>query len=151
VPVDAAGRPAIEDYKHGTSEIAQTTLGSILGRVDLDEMRRAMAAQAEAERERRAKVIHALGEKEAASTLGEAAVVLEAHPAAMQLRVLSTMAEVSAERNSTLIFLLPIELLRLVDAIAGNGQPGNGSGPGRVPDRAGHPPAAGGPTSEGPA
>jgi regulator of protease activity HflC (stomatin/prohibitin superfamily) len=191
VPVDAAGRPAIEDYKHGTSEIAQTTLRSILGQVDLDEllakrddinqqlqriiddvtdpwgvkmalvevkhvelpelMRRAMAAQAEAERERRAKVIHALGEKEAASTLGEAAVVLEAHPAAMQLRVLSTMAEVSAERNSTLIFLLPIELLRLVDAIAGNGQPGNGSGPGRVPDRAGHPPAAGGPTSEGPA
>jgi regulator of protease activity HflC (stomatin/prohibitin superfamily) len=167
VPVDAAGRPAIEDYKHGTSEIAQTTLRSILGQVDLDEllakrddinqqlqriiddvtdpwgakmalvevkhvelpelMRRAMAAQAEAERERRAKVIHALGEKEAASTLGEAAVVLEAHPAAMQLRVLSTMAEVSAERNSTLIFLLPIELLRLVDAIAGNGQPGNGS------------------------
>jgi regulator of protease activity HflC (stomatin/prohibitin superfamily) len=191
VPVDAAGRPAIEDYKHGTSEIAQTTLRSILGQVDLDEllakrddinqqlqriiddvtdpwgakmalvevkhvelpelMRRAMAAQAEAERERRAKVIHALGEKEAASTLGEAAVVLEAHPAAMQLRVLSTMAEVSAERNSTLIFLLPIELLRLVDAIAGNGQPGNGSGPGRVPDRAGHPPAAAGPTSEGPA
>jgi regulator of protease activity HflC (stomatin/prohibitin superfamily) len=191
VPVDAAGRPAIEDYKHGTSEIAQTTLRSILGQVDLDEllakrddinqqlqriiddvtdpwgvkmalvevkhvelpelMRRAMAAQAEAERERRAKVIHALGEKEAASTLGEAAVVLEAHPAAMQLRVLSTMAEVSAERNSTLIFLLPIELLRLVDAIAGNGQPGNGSGPGRVPDRAGHQPAAGGPTSEGPA
>jgi regulator of protease activity HflC (stomatin/prohibitin superfamily) len=192
VPVDAAGRPAIEDYKHGTSEIAQTTLRSILGQVDLDEllakrddinqqlqriiddvtdpwgvkvtlvevkhvelpelMRRAMAAQAEAERERQAKVIHhALGEKEAASTLGEAAVVLEAHPAAMQLRVLSTMAEVSAERNSTLIFPLPIELLRLVDAIAGNGQPGNGSGPGRVPDGAGHPPAAAGPTSEGPA
>ena len=182
MPVDAAGRPAIEDYKHGTSEIAQTTLRSILGQVDLDEllakrddinqqlqriiddvtdpwgvkvtlvevkhvelpelMRRAMAAQAEAERERRAKVIHALG---------EVAVVLEAHPAAMQLRVLSTMAEVSAERNSTLIFPLPIELLRLVDAIAGNGQPGNGSGPGRVPDGAGHPPAAAGPTSEGPA
>ena len=190
MPVDAAGRPAIEDYKHGTSEIAQTTLRSILGQVDLDEplakrddinqqlqriiddvtdpwgvkvtlvevkhvelpetMQQAMAAQAEAERERRAKVIHALGE-EAASTLGEVAVVLEAHPAAMQLRILSTMAEVSAERNSTLIFPLPIELLRLVDAIAGNGQPGNGSGPGRVPDGAGHPPAAAGPTSEGPA
>ena len=66
-------------------------------------------------------VIHALGEKEAAATLGEAAVVLEAHPAAMQLRVLSTMAEVSAERNSTLIFPLPIELMRLVDTMRGNG------------------------------
>ncbi|HEV3505409.1 MAG TPA: SPFH domain-containing protein, partial [Actinomycetes bacterium] len=139
---------------------AQTTLRSILGQVDLDEllikrddinqrlqqiidqltdawgikvtlvevkdvelpetMRRAMAAQAEAERERRAKVIHALGEKEAASTLGEAAVVLERHPAAMQLRVLSTMAEVSAERNSTLIFPLPIELMRLVDTMRGS-------------------------------
>jgi regulator of protease activity HflC (stomatin/prohibitin superfamily) len=148
---------AIENYIFGTSQVAQTTLRSILGQVDLDEllikrddinqrlqqiidqltdawgikvtlvevkdvelpetMRRAMAAQAEAERERRAKVIHALGEKEAASTLGEAAVVLEEHPAAMQLRVLSTMAEVSAERNSTLIFPLPIELMRLVDTM----------------------------------
>jgi regulator of protease activity HflC (stomatin/prohibitin superfamily) len=91
--------------------------------VELPEtMRRAMARQAEAERDRRAKVIHALGEREAAGTLGEAAVVLEDHPAAMQLRVLSTMAEVSAERNSTLIFPLPIELLRLVDTLRGNGQ-----------------------------
>ncbi|HZA79995.1 MAG TPA: SPFH domain-containing protein, partial [Actinomycetes bacterium] len=154
---------AIQNYLVGTSQIAQTTLRSILGQVELDDlllkrdeinqqlqqiideltnpwgikvtlvevkdvelpetMRRAMAAQAEAERERRAKVIHALGEKEAAATLGEAAVVLEAHPAAMQLRVLSTMAEVSAERNSTLIFPLPIELLRLVDTMRGNGQP----------------------------
>jgi regulator of protease activity HflC (stomatin/prohibitin superfamily) len=152
---------AIENYTFGTSQVAQTTLRSILGQVDLDEllikrddinqrlqqiidqltdawgikvtlvevkdvelpetMRRAMAAQAEAERERRAKVIHALGEKEAAGTLGEAAVVLEAHPAAMQLRVLSTMAEVSAERNSTLIFPLPIELMRLVDTMRADG------------------------------
>jgi regulator of protease activity HflC (stomatin/prohibitin superfamily) len=152
---------AIENYIFGTSQVAQTTLRSILGQVDLDEllvkrddinqrlqqiidqltdawgikvtlvevkdvelpdtMRRAMAAQAEAERDRRAKVIHALGEKESAATLGEAAVVLEAHPAAMQLRVLSTMAEVSAERNSTLIFPLPIDLLRLVDTIRGPG------------------------------
>jgi regulator of protease activity HflC (stomatin/prohibitin superfamily) len=154
---------AIEDYLFGTSQIAQTTLRSILGQVDLDEllvnrdeinqrlqriideltdawgikvtlvevkdvelpetMRRAMASQAEAERDRRAKVIHALGEREAAGALGEAAVTLEAHPAAMQLRVLSTMAEVSAERNSTLIFPLPIELMRLVDTMRGNGQP----------------------------
>jgi regulator of protease activity HflC (stomatin/prohibitin superfamily) len=152
---------AIEDYIFGTSQVAQTTLRSILGQVDLDEllikrddinqrlqqiidqltdawgikvtlvevkdvelpdtMRRAMAAQAEAERDRRAKVIHALGEKESAATLGEAAVVLEAHPAAMQLRVLSTMAEVSAERNSTLIFPLPIELMRLVDTLRAPG------------------------------
>jgi hypothetical protein len=74
-----------------------------------------MASQAEAERDRRAKVIHALGEKEAAANLGEAAVVLEAHPAAMQLRVLSTLLELGAERNSTIAFPIPMELLRLVD------------------------------------
>ena len=176
---------AIEDYKQGTSEIAQTTLRSILGQVDLDEllinrdeinqrlqriiddltnpwgvkvtlvevkdvelpdtMRRAMASQAEAERDRRAKVIHALGEREAAGALGEAAVVLEAHPAAMQLRVLSTMAEVSAERNSTLIFPLPIELMRLVDTLAGTSLAGNGSGPSRAAADADQPPAAGSP------
>jgi regulator of protease activity HflC (stomatin/prohibitin superfamily) len=171
---------AIEDYKQGTSEIAQTTLRSILGQVDLDEllinrdeinqrlqriiddltnpwgvkvtlvevkdvelpetMRRAMASQAEAERDRRAKVIHALGEREAAGALGEAAVVLEAHPAAMQLRVLSTMAEVSAERNSTLIFPLPVELMRLVDTLAGNSLAGNGSGSSRGAAAAAQPP-----------
>jgi regulator of protease activity HflC (stomatin/prohibitin superfamily) len=79
-------------------------------------MRRAMARQAEAERERRAKIIHAQGEKEAAAALGEAAAVLDAHPAAMQLRVLSTMVEVSAEKNSTLIFPIPVELVRLAEA-----------------------------------
>jgi regulator of protease activity HflC (stomatin/prohibitin superfamily) len=176
---------AIEDYKQGTSEIAQTTLRSILGQVDLDEllinrdeinqrlqriiddltnpwgvkvtlvevkdvelpetMRRAMASQAEAERDRRAKVIHALGEREAAGALGEAAVVLEAHPAAMQLRVLSTMAEVSAERNSTLIFPLPVELMRLVDTLAGNSLAGNGSGSSRGAADAEQPLAAGSP------
>ena len=176
---------AIEDYKQGTSEIAQTTLRSILGQVDLDEllinrdeinqrlqriiddltnpwgvkvtlvevkdvelpetMRRAMASQAEAERDRRAKVIHALGEREAAGALGEAAVVLEAHPAAMQLRVLSTMAEVSAERNSTLIFPLPVELMRLVDTLAGNSLAGNGSGPSRGAADTEQPPAVAGP------
>jgi regulator of protease activity HflC (stomatin/prohibitin superfamily) len=86
--------------------------------VELPEsMRRAMARQAEAERERRAKVIHAQGELEAAETLARAAGELERHPAAMQLRVLSTMIEVAAERNSTLVFPLPLELLRLVDAL----------------------------------
>jgi len=148
---------AIENHIVGTSQIAQTTLRSILGQVELDElltkrdeinqrlqqivdevtdpwgvkvthveikdvelpdtMRRAMAKQAEAERERRAKVIHALGEFEAVADLGRAAEVLEEHPAAMQLRVLATMAEVATERNSTLIFPLPIELMRLVDSV----------------------------------
>ena len=147
----------IQNYIFGTSQVAQTTLRSILGQVQLDEilinreeinqrlqeiidevtnpwgvkvtlvevkdvelpetMRRAMARQAEAERERRAKVIHAQGELEAATTLADAALRFEEHPAAMQLRVLSTMAEVSAERNSTLIFPLPMEFLRLAETV----------------------------------
>ena len=78
-------------------------------------MRRAMARQAEAERDRRAKVIHALGEKEAAANLGEAALVLEKHPAAMQLRVLGTLLELGSEKNSTIAFPIPMELLRLMD------------------------------------
>lgn len=148
---------AIEDHVKGTSQIAQTTLRSILGQVDLDEllinrdeinqrlqriiddvtnpwgvkvtlvevkdvelpqpMRRAMARQAEAERDRRAKVIHAKGEFEAAETLADAAERLEGHPAAMHLRILSTMAEITDERSSTLIFPLPMEILRLVDML----------------------------------
>jgi regulator of protease activity HflC (stomatin/prohibitin superfamily) len=108
--------------------------------VELPEtMRRAMARQAEAERDRRAKVIHAHGEYEAAETLGQAAEVLEVHPAAMQLRVLSTMAEISNEKSSTLIFPLPIELLRLVDTMNGGAapqQPGQQSGGARTQDGA---------------
>lgn len=147
----------IQDYIFATSQIAQTTLRSIIGSIDLDDllinrddvnqrlqqiideltnpwgvkvtlvevkdvelpetMRRAMARQAEAERERRAKVIHAQGEFEAATQLANAAVYFEDHPAAMQLRVLSTMSEVSAERNSTLIFPLPMEFLRLAEGV----------------------------------
>jgi regulator of protease activity HflC (stomatin/prohibitin superfamily) len=148
---------AIQDYLVGTSQIAQTTLRSILGQVELDDllikrdeinqqlqqiiddltdpwgikvthvevkdvelpdtMRRAMGRQAEAERERRSKVIHAQGELEAAESLGDAAAVLETHPAAMQLRVLSTMVEVAAEKNSTLIFPVPVELLRMIETM----------------------------------
>jgi regulator of protease activity HflC (stomatin/prohibitin superfamily) len=147
---------AVQHWHYATSQVAQTTLRSVIGRYDLDQvlsnrdevnvelqriidglteawgikvtlvevkdvelpesMRRAMAKQAEAERERRAKVIHAQGEYEAAGVLGQAAAVLDNHPAAMQLRVLSTMVEVSAEKSSTLIFPIPVELLRLVDA-----------------------------------
>jgi regulator of protease activity HflC (stomatin/prohibitin superfamily) len=147
----------IQDYRYGTSQVAQTTLRSILGQVELDDlllkrdeinqqlqkiiddltnpwgikvtlveikdvelpeaMRRAMGRQAEAERERRSKVIHAQGELEAAESLGRAAAVLETHPAAMQLRLLSTMVEVSAEKSSTLIFPVPVELLRFIDTL----------------------------------
>ncbi|MGH9182378.1 MAG: slipin family protein [Acidimicrobiales bacterium] len=162
---------AIQNYRFGTSQVAQTTLRSILGQVDLDEllvnrdeinqhlqriiddltnpwgvkvtlvevkdvelpetMRRAMARQAEAERDRRAKVIHALGEMEAADNLGEAAAVLERHPAAMQLRVLSTMVEVAAERNSTLVFPVPMELLRFFEAAGRLGSTAAQDGPDR--------------------
>lgn len=150
---------AIENYIFGTGQVAQTTLRSIVGQADLDDllvkrdeinqrlqqiidqltdpwgvkvtlvevkdvelpesMRRAMARQAESERERRAKVIHAKGEREAAAELGEAAAILEQHPAALQLRVLSTMNEVAAEKNSTLIFPLPVEVLRWVEGATG--------------------------------
>ncbi len=145
----------VRDYEFATSQIAQTTLRSIIGQADLDEllinrdeinsrlqsvideetnpwgikvtsvevkdveldpnMRRAMARQAEAERDRRAKVINAQGEKEAALTLSEAARDLEEHPAAMQLRLLSTMSEIASEQNSTLVLPIPVELLRFFD------------------------------------
>jgi regulator of protease activity HflC (stomatin/prohibitin superfamily) len=148
---------AVQNYVFATSQVAQTTLRSVVGQVELDDlltkrdeintqlqttidkltdpwgvkvtlvevkdvelpesMRRAMGRQAEAERERRSKVIHAKGEFEAAESLGNAAGVLEMHPAAMQLRTLSTMADVASERNSTLIFPLPMEILRLVEAL----------------------------------
>lgn len=142
---------SVSNYFDATSQIAQTTLRSVLGQQDLDEllaerdkinaelqriiddqtepwgvkvsvvevknvdlpesMQRAMARQAEAERERRAKVIHAQGEFEAAKRLGEAADVIGRKPAAMQLRFLQTLTEVSAEKNSTLVFPVPIDLL----------------------------------------
>ena len=151
---------AIENHIVGTSQIAQTTLRSVLGQIDLDDllgkrdeinqrlqliidertdpwgvkvtivevkdvelpesMRRAMARQAESERERRAKIIHATGEFEAAGTLGRAAEVLETHPAAMQLRVLSTMADISSDRTNTLVLPLPMDLFRLMDTLGIN-------------------------------
>jgi len=146
---------AIENYVFATAQIAQTTLRSVLGQVELDEllinrddinqslqqiidnltnpwgvkvglvevkdvelpesMRRAMARQAEAERDRRAKVIHARGEDEAAETLAHAASKLEQHEGAMQLRILSTMGEIAGDRNTTLFFPIPMEMLRFFE------------------------------------
>jgi regulator of protease activity HflC (stomatin/prohibitin superfamily) len=142
----------VENYHYATSQLAQTTLRSVLGQVELDgllserekinhqlqsildlqtdpwgikvsavevkhvdlpaEMQRAMAKQAEAEREKRAKIIHAEGEMKAASTLAQAARELSKDPSSMQLRYLQTLTEIASERNSTLIFPLPVELLR---------------------------------------
>jgi len=80
-------------------------------------MRRAMARQAEAERDRRARVIHALGEKEAAENLGDAAAILEAHPAAMQLRTLGSLVDAASQPGTTLVFPVPMEVLRLASAV----------------------------------
>ena len=139
------------DYTRATSQIAQTTLRSVLGQSDLDDllgqreqinqqlqriideqtepwgvkvslvevkdvelpqtMQRAMAAQAEAERERRAKIIHAEGEFQAAQRLADAARVINSEPATLQLRYLQTLTEIATERNSTLIFPLPLDLI----------------------------------------
>ncbi len=142
----------VEDYLFATGQLAQTTLRSILGQVELDEllanreeineklqkivddqtdpwgvkvslvelkhveltteMQRAMAKQAEAERERRAKIIHAEGEFQASEKLAKAAHIIGKEPAAIQLRFLQTLTEVAAENNSTLVFPLPIEFLK---------------------------------------
>ena len=81
--------------------------------VDLpQEMQRAMARQAEAEREKRAKIIHAEGELEASAKLGEAAAVIARNPVTLQLRYLQTLTEISAEKNSTILFPVPIEMFR---------------------------------------
>lgn len=141
----------VENYLIATSQLSQTTLRSILGQSELDEllaerdkinqelqkiidhqtepwgikvsnvevkhidlpteMQRAMAKQAEAERERRAKVIHAEGEFQASQRLADAAGVIEGHPTALQLRYLQTLTEVASEKNSTTIFPLPIDLI----------------------------------------
>ena len=140
----------VEDYMYATSQLAQTTLRSVLGQVELDdvlskrekineqlqtildehtdpwgikvstveikhvdlpqEMQRAIARQAEAERERRAKVINAEGEFQASHRLAEASAVISAHPMALQLRFLQTLTEVAAENNSTVVFPLTIDL-----------------------------------------
>jgi regulator of protease activity HflC (stomatin/prohibitin superfamily) len=140
----------VEDYTYATSQLAQTTLRSILGQAELDDllsqrerlnqqlqeildnqtdpwgikvsavevkhvdlpedMRRAMARQAEAEREKRAKIIHAEGELTASTQLAQAAAVIGREPGAMTLRYLQTLNEIAAEQNSTIVFPLPIDL-----------------------------------------
>jgi regulator of protease activity HflC (stomatin/prohibitin superfamily) len=144
----------VESYHYATSQLAQTTLRSVLGQVELDDllskrerlnqelqqildqhtdpwgikvsavevkhvdlppdMQRAMARQAEAEREKRAKIIHAAGELEASAKLAQAAGVIGGQPMAITLRYLQTLTEIASEKNSTIIFPLPIELLEML-------------------------------------
>lgn len=114
-----------------------------------ESMRRAMARQAESERDRRAKVIHAIGEQEAAENLAKAAEVMEAHPAAMHLRTLSSMLELGAEQNSTVVFPLPMELLRLFDAAAVGMGAQSSTPKGAAPATSTASPAAGGASPAG--
>jgi regulator of protease activity HflC (stomatin/prohibitin superfamily) len=142
----------VADYGYATSQLAQTTLRSVCGQAELDEllsarekislrlqeildketdpwgikvskvelkhidlpteMQRAMAKQAEAERERRAKVIHAEGEYQASQKLSEAAVIISKDPTALQLRYLQTLSEIATENNSTIVFPIPIDLFK---------------------------------------
>ena len=152
----------VENYSYAMSQLAQTTLRSVCGQAELDEllaerekintelqeildmhtdpwgikvatvelkhidlpseMQRAMARQAEAERERRAKVINAEGEFQAASKLAEASGIIERHPTALQLRYLQTMNEMSTESNTTTIFPIPLELFKPFLRLMENGQ-----------------------------
>jgi regulator of protease activity HflC (stomatin/prohibitin superfamily) len=142
----------VENYLYATSQLAQTTLRSVLGEVDLDdllsrreklnmklqeildqhtdiwgikvglvevkqvdlpqEMQRAMAKQAEAEREKRAKIIHADGEFQASAKLAEAAGVINKEPVALQLRYLQTLTEIGVEKNTTVVFPVPIDIIK---------------------------------------
>jgi regulator of protease activity HflC (stomatin/prohibitin superfamily) len=146
----------VENYHYATSQLAQTTLRSVLGQAELDDllaererlnqqlqhildtqtdpwgikvsavevkhvdlpqdMQRAMARQAEAEREKRAKIIHAEGELIASDKLAQAAAVINREPAAITLRYLQTLTDIASEQNSTIIFPLPLELMRVLSA-----------------------------------
>ena len=149
----------VESYHYATSQLAQTTLRSVLGQVELDDllsererlnhqlqlqldlhtdpwgikvssvevkhvdlppdMQRAMARQAEAEREKRAKIIHAAGELEASVKLSQAAAVIATEPVAITLRYLQTLTEIASEKNSTIVFPLPIEMMHLLKQVTG--------------------------------
>jgi regulator of protease activity HflC (stomatin/prohibitin superfamily) len=152
----------IEDYRRATWQIAQTSLRSVLGQVELDEllthrekineqlqiiideqtepwgvkvsivevkdvelpetMKRAMARQAEAERERRAKIIHAQGEQQASAELARAVKVIGQEPATIQLRYLQTLTEIAVEKNSTIIFPIPLEFFRAFQQMIDRGE-----------------------------
>ena len=155
----------VENYLYGTSQLAQTTLRSVCGQAELDdllaeresinqklqeiidlqtepwgvkvravevkqidlpsEMQRAMARQAEAEREKRSKVIHADGEFQAAQRLADASRVLTSEPAALQLRYLQTLSEIATENSSTTIFPIPIDILRPFYEMSANAKGGS--------------------------
>jgi len=119
----------VENYLYATSQLAQTTLRSMLGETELDEL------LANAERERRAKIINAEGEFQASEKLALAATVIGREPAASQLRYLQTVTEIASERNSTTIFPIPIDLFKgLLHAVSRRGDstvpalPARGSG-----------------------
>jgi regulator of protease activity HflC (stomatin/prohibitin superfamily) len=98
----------VQNYAYAVSQVAQTS----------ESMKRSMSRQAEAERERRARIISADGEYQASKKLAQAAAVMSADPAALQLRLLQTVVEVAAEKNSTLVMPVPVELLRFFDRMA---------------------------------
>ena len=163
----------VENYLLATQQIAQTTLRSVMGQMELDQllserdeinsmlqkiideqtepwgvkvsvvevkdvelpqsMQRAMARQAEAEREKRAKVIHASGELDASKQLSAAARVMNTEPGALQLRYLQTLTDISAEHNSTIIFPLPIDLLAGIVGMGDSGSKGPGGAPSSEP------------------
>ncbi|MFI6848174.1 slipin family protein [Kitasatospora sp. NBC_00085] len=175
----------VQDYNFAISQVAQTSLRSIIGKSELDDllanrepinqglelmidspalgwgieidrveikdvalpesMKRSMSRQAEAERERRARIITADGEYQASARLSEAAAVMSATPAALQLRLLQTVVEVAAEKNSTLVLPFPVELLRFLDSAAEVQRQSAAKG-----DGGGEEEAAAGPVVDGP-
>ena len=157
----------VENYHYATSQLSQTTLRSVLGQCELDDllsqrdrlnqqlqqildehtepwgikvsavevkhvdlpenMQRAMARQAEAEREKRAKIIHAAGELEASEKLAQAAKVIAVEPVTITLRYLQTLTEIASEKNSTIVFPLPVEMLNLLGRWSGGRGSAGGS------------------------
>ena len=159
----------VENYLYATGQLAQTTLRSVIGEVELDEllsqreklnerlqsildlhtapwgvkvskvevkqvelpaeMVRAISKQAEAERERRAKIIHAAGELSASQKLGEAAAILAQNPVSIQLRYLQTLTEIGVEKNTTIVFPLPVDIFSKIGALLDAGGNKGGSAP----------------------
>ena len=156
----------VENFLYATGQLAQTTLRSVIGEVELDdllsqreklnerlqsildlhtapwgvkvskvevkqvelpaEMVRAISKQAEAERERRSKIIHAEGELSASAKLGEAAAILAKNPVSIQLRYLQTLTEIGVEKNTTIVFPLPVDIFSKIDALLTRGDSGRG-------------------------